>query len=131
MNKLKDKVAVIYGNGAVGSAIAKAYAREGAKVFLTGLTISKLKAIAGEIHTEGGTIETAQVDALDEQAVEMHMSEVIKKAGKVDISFNAIGIAAKDAQHTLLTDLSVESFLLPITTYTRSHFITAKAAAIR
>lgn len=33
MNRLKNKVAVIYGNGAVGAAIAKAFAREGAKVF--------------------------------------------------------------------------------------------------
>jgi NADP-dependent 3-hydroxy acid dehydrogenase YdfG len=33
MNKLKDKVAVVYGNGAVGAAIARAFTDEGAKVF--------------------------------------------------------------------------------------------------
>jgi NAD(P)-dependent dehydrogenase (short-subunit alcohol dehydrogenase family) len=34
---LKNKVAVIYGaGGAVGSAVARAFAREGAKLFLTG-----------------------------------------------------------------------------------------------
>jgi NAD(P)-dependent dehydrogenase (short-subunit alcohol dehydrogenase family) len=129
MNRLKDKVAVIYGNGAVGGAIAKAFAREGAKAFLTGLTSSKLKAIADEILSDGGAIETARVDALDEQAVEKHIHEVMGKAGKVDVSFNAIGIASKDVQHTQLIDLPVESFSLPITTYTRSHFVTATAAA--
>ena len=131
MNKLKDKVAVIYGNGAVGAAIAKAFAHEGAKVFLTGLTSAKLKTIADEIVFDGGTIETAQVDALDEQAVEKHMNDVIKKAGKVDISFNAIGISQKDAGHNPLIELSVESFFFPIATYAQSHFITGKAAASR
>ena len=133
MNKLKDKVAVIYGNGALGGAIAKAFAYEGAKVFLTGRTVKKFKAIAEEILSAegGGTIETAQLDALDEQAVEKHMNEVIKKVGKVDISFNTIGLPNKDVQHIALTELSVESFSLSITTYTQSHFITSRAAARR
>jgi NAD(P)-dependent dehydrogenase (short-subunit alcohol dehydrogenase family) len=131
MNRLKDKVAVIYGNGAVGGAIAKAFACEGARVFLTGLTLAKLKTIADEISSEGGVIETTQLDALDEHAVEKHMRDVIKKAGKVDISFNAIGIASKNVQHTPLIELSLENFFLPIATYTQSHFITAKVAARR
>jgi len=33
MKKLENKVAVVYGNGTVGGVIAKAFAREGAKVF--------------------------------------------------------------------------------------------------
>jgi NAD(P)-dependent dehydrogenase (short-subunit alcohol dehydrogenase family) len=131
MNKLKGKVAVVYGNGAVGGAIAKAFASEGARIFLTGLTSAKLKTIADEILFDGGEIETAQLDALDELAVEKHMNEVIGKTGKVDISFNAIGISSKNSQHIPLIELSVENFCLPITTYTRSHFITAKAAALR
>jgi len=98
---------------------------------LTGRTVKKLDAIAGEILPGGGAIETAQLDALDEQAVERHMSEVIKKAGKIDISFNAIGIPQKGIQGIALTELSVESFSLPITTYTQSHFVTAKVAARR
>lgn len=38
----------------------------------------------------GGTAETAQVDALDEQAVEIYLAAVAKKAGGIDVSFNAI-----------------------------------------
>jgi NAD(P)-dependent dehydrogenase (short-subunit alcohol dehydrogenase family) len=131
MSKLKDKVAVVYGNGAVGGAIAKAFAHEGARIFLTGLTSAKLRAIAEEILAEGGSIETAELNALDEQAVEKHMNAVIKKAGKVDISFNAIGLSSKDVQHTPLVELSLANFSFPIVTYTESHFITAKAAARR
>ncbi len=79
----------------------------------------------------GAAIETAQLDALDEQAVEKHMNEVIKKAGKIDISFNAIGIPQKGIQGIALTELSVESFSLPVTTYTQSHFVIGNAAARR
>jgi NAD(P)-dependent dehydrogenase (short-subunit alcohol dehydrogenase family) len=131
MKRLESKVAVVYGAGAVGVAIAKAFATEGAKVFLTGRTLAKLDTIGDEILSNGGAIETAKLDALDEQAVEKHMNEIIKKAGKVDISFNAIGIPQKGIQGIPLTELSVESFSRPITTYTQSHFLTAKAAARR
>lgn len=129
MKRLADKVAVIYSDGTVGSAIARYFAREGAKVFLTGRTPAKLKIVADEILSAGGEIEAAQLDALDEKAVAMHLKEVITKTGRIDISFNAIGIVQKGIQGIPITELSVESFLLPITTYTQSHFITAKAAA--
>lgn len=131
MKRLENKVAIIYGDGAVGAATAKAFACEGASVFLTGRTPAKLDAIAREVAANGGTIETAIVDALDEQAVEKHISDTVSKSGKIDISFNAIGLSRKRIQSTLLTDLSVESFSLPIITYATSHFITAKAAARR
>ena len=132
MKRLENKVAVVYGDGSVGGVIAKAFARQGARVFLTGRTVTKLDAIADEISSaEGGAIETTKLDALDEQAVEEHMSEVIKKAGKIDISFNAIGIPQKGIQGIPLTELTVKSFSLPISIYTQSHFVTAKAAARR
>jgi len=129
MKRLENKVAVIYGDGTVGGASAKTFALEGAKVFLTGRTIKKMDAIAKEITSSGGAIETAQLDALDEKAVGNHLREVINKTGKIDISFNAIGIPQKGIQGIPLTELSVESFFLPIATYAKSHFITSKAAA--
>jgi len=131
MKRLENKVAVVYGDGGVGGVIAKAFAREGANVFLTGRTLKKLNAIAEDISAGGGSIETATLDAMDEQAVEEHMRETVMKAGKVDISFNAIGIPQKGIQGVPLTELSVENFSLPIKTYTQSHFVTAKAAARR
>lgn len=131
MKRLANKVAVVYGDGNIGNAMAKAFAREGARVFLTGRTAKKLEAIADATLPGGQTMETALLDALDEQAVEQHMNEVIKKAGKIDISFNAIGLPQKGIQGIPLTELPVERFSLPITTYTQSHFVTAKAAARR
>lgn len=131
MKQLENKIAVIYGDGGVGGAVAKAFAREGAKVFLAGRTSTKLEAIAGEILSGGGTIETVRLDALDEQAVEAYMDDTVRKAGKIDISFNTIGIPQKGVQGIPLTELPVKSFSLPIATYTQSHFVTAKAAARR
>src|SRR4030095_4733887 len=79
----------------------------------------------------GGAAETAQVDALDEKAVEKHISGVEKENGSIDISFNAIGIPQQGIQGIPLTELSVDSFALPITTYTKAQFLTARAAARR
>ena len=127
---LENKNAVIYGAaGAVGSAVARAFAREGAHVFLTGRDLGALDALAKEVTTAGGAAETAQVDALDETAVANHLHAVIDNAATVDISFNAIGIPQQGMQGIPLTELSVDSFELPVTTYTRSHFVTARAAA--
>lgn len=131
MKKLENKVAVVYGDGATGAAIAKAFARGGATVFLTGRTSTKLKVIADEVLAGGGAIETARLDALDEQAVERHMVEIIKKTGKIDISYNAVGIPQTGIQGIPLTEISLESFSLPLTTYLQSHLITARAAGKR
>ena len=129
MKKLENKIAVVYGDGTVGAAIAKAFAREGAQVFLAGRTSKKLEQIANEIKSDGGVIEVAQLDALDEQAVDDHLMNIVVKYGRVDITFNAIGISQKGIQGISLTELKVESFLQPITTYAKSHFITARSAA--
>ncbi len=90
---LEGKNVVIYGaGGAIGGAVARAFAREGARVFLAGRTLDKLDGVAGEIRSAGGQAETAVVDALDERAVEGHIGEVVERVGGVDVSFNAISI---------------------------------------
>jgi NAD(P)-dependent dehydrogenase (short-subunit alcohol dehydrogenase family) len=127
---LKDKVAVIYGaGGAIGGAVAHAFARDGARLFLTGRRRASVEALAKEIVSAGGSAEVAEVDALDEKAVNEHIQSVIDKAGRVDISFNAVGIPNTDILGVPLATLDVEQFTLPITAYTRSYFLTARLAA--
>jgi NAD(P)-dependent dehydrogenase (short-subunit alcohol dehydrogenase family) len=127
---LKDKVAVIYGaGGAIGSAVARAFATEGATLFLTGRHLAPVEVVAKEVASAGGSAEAAEVDALDEQAIDRHLQSVIDKAG-VDISFNAIGIPNPRIRVPLV-ELDVEQFSLPIATYTRSYFLTARLAARR
>jgi NAD(P)-dependent dehydrogenase (short-subunit alcohol dehydrogenase family) len=129
---LKDKVAVLYGaGGAIGGAVARAFASEGAKLFLTGRRLAPVEAVARDIVAAGGSAEAAQVDTLDEQAVEEHLRSVIDKAGRVDISFNAVGIPDTTILGVALVELAAEQFSLPIATYTRSYFLTARLAARR
>jgi NAD(P)-dependent dehydrogenase (short-subunit alcohol dehydrogenase family) len=129
---LKDKVAVGYGaGGAIGGEIARAFASEGAKLFLTGRHLAPVEAVAKDIVAAGGSAEAAQVDALDEQAVDTHLQSVVDKAGRVDISFNAVGIPDTQILGVPLVELDVEQFSLPITAYTRSYFLTARLAARR
>jgi NAD(P)-dependent dehydrogenase (short-subunit alcohol dehydrogenase family) len=124
---LENKVAVIYGaGGPIGGAVARAFAREGAKVFLAGRTQATLDEVANDIRANGGRAETTVVDALDEQAVNAFVDNVAAQAGSVDISFNAISVG--DVQKPLM-GISVDDFLQPITTAMRTHFLTSKAAA--
>jgi NAD(P)-dependent dehydrogenase (short-subunit alcohol dehydrogenase family) len=127
---LKDKVAVVYGaGGAIGGAIARAFAAEGARVFLTGRRQGPVEVVAKDIVSAGGSAEAAEVDALDEQAVEGHMRSVVDKAGRVDISFNAVGVPDAGILGVLLVDLEADRFALPITAYATSYFLTARLAA--
>jgi 3-oxoacyl-[acyl-carrier protein] reductase len=125
---LEGKNAVVYGaGGRIGGAVASAFAREGARVFLAGRTLSRLDEVAGEIASAGGTAETAQVDALDEQAVDGHADAVAATAGAIDVSFNAISHG--DVHGAPLLEMAFEDFARPISTAIRSQFLTIRAAA--
>jgi NAD(P)-dependent dehydrogenase (short-subunit alcohol dehydrogenase family) len=130
---LKDKVAVIYGaGGGVGGAVARAFALAGAKLFLTGHSLAPVKVVAKDIVSAGGSADVAEVDALDEQAVDRHLQSVIDQAGRVDISFNAVGgPGMRGIKGVSLAELDVGQFSLPITAYTTSYFLTARLAARR
>jgi len=119
---------VVYGaGGAVGGAVARAFAREGARSSSPVVPSQSSNALAKEITAAGGQADTAQVDALDKQAVDEHAATVAEKAGSIDVTFNAIGI--DHIQGTPLRGLSPEDYSLPITTYTRTQFLTTTAAA--
>ncbi|HVX45038.1 MAG TPA: SDR family oxidoreductase [Mycobacteriales bacterium] len=128
---LQDKTAIVYGAaGAVGSAVAREFAREGARVVLTGRRIARLNAVATEISAHGGQAETAVVDATDRAAVEEHAAAVAEAHGAIDISFNAIDPRG-DLQGTPLLDLSEADFITPITIAATANFLTATAAGRR
>jgi 3-oxoacyl-[acyl-carrier protein] reductase len=108
---LRRKNAVIYGaGGAVGGAVARTFAREGANVFLAGRRLESIDMVAKEIAADGGVVEIAQVDALDENAVEQRIDS---------------------RQGTPLLELALEDFSFPIATWTRTQFLTARSAARR
>jgi 3-oxoacyl-[acyl-carrier protein] reductase len=125
---LENKNAIVYGAaGAIGGAVARAYAREGAKVFLAGRTLATLDEVAADIRSRGGAAETAQVDAMDKAGVDAHADQVAKTAGSIDVSFNAVAVAS--VQGVPLTEISLDDFLAPVTGICRTNFLTATAAA--
>jgi NAD(P)-dependent dehydrogenase (short-subunit alcohol dehydrogenase family) len=125
---LEGKTAVVHGGGgAIGSAVARAFAREGASVFLTGRTRARLAAVCADITRAGAAAECDELDALDEEAVTDHAARVVAKAGHIDISVNAVGIPHVQGPRVLA--LSTDDFMKPIAGYLRTNFVTAKAAA--
>lgn len=128
---LQDRIAIVYGAaGSVGGATARAFARDGAHVVLTGRTRDPLDVVAAEIHTAGGHAEVAVVDALDPEAVDAHAGAVVAEHGRIDISINATSLRG-DLQGTPLRRMTPEDFLLPALTGLRSQFCTTTAAARR
>lgn len=129
---LEKKVAVIYGaGGAIGGAVARAFGKEGATLFLAGRSRASVETVAREIGAAGGVAHAAEVDALDERQVERHLETVIEKAGRVDVSFDAIGITNAGNVGVPFVELDAKQFELPIASYTRSYFLTARSAARR
>ncbi|MGH2960970.1 MAG: SDR family NAD(P)-dependent oxidoreductase [Solirubrobacterales bacterium] len=127
---LEGKNAVVYGGGgSMGGAVARAYGREGARVFLAGRTQAKLDEVAGDIVAAGGAATTAQVDAHDSEAIEGHLDAVVKEGGGVDVSLNAVGMDA--VQDVPLAEMTLDDFMTPITEAARTQFLTATAAARR
>jgi 3-oxoacyl-[acyl-carrier protein] reductase len=125
---LEDKTAVIYGGGgSIGGAAARAFAAEGARVFLAGRTRATLDEVAEEIRAAGGRAETAEVDALDEKAVDDHADAVAAEAGSIDISFNLI--THPSTHGTPMVEMEVEDYLVSVTTAVKTTFLTARAAA--
>lgn len=128
--QLEGKVAIVYGAaGPMGSAVARAFAAEGGRLFLAGRTGSKVQAVADAIDTVGPRAGVAEIDVDVRDAVERHADEVLATAGRIDISFNAAGMNA--VQNIPLVDMSVDDFMQPITDAARRHFVTATAAARR
>lgn len=125
---LKDKVAIVHGGGgAIGGAVARKFAAEGARVFLAGRTRSKLDAVGTAISRAGGHVDSAEVNALDARQIGEHADGVVARTGRIDIAFNAVGVA--HVQGTPLQELSFEELAQPLMDYARTNFLTAKAVA--
>lgn len=111
----------------MGGAIARAMARDGARIVVAGQTLTKVERVAADIRAAGGEAEAALVDALDPGEVTALTERVVARGGRLDIVVDALGV--DHAQGVGLAELSLADFELPIATYTRSLFLIAKAAA--
>lgn len=125
---LRDKVAIVYGgSGAVGGAVARAYAREGAWVFLAARNATGLQAVAEDIRAAGGKAEVTPVDAMDAGAVDAHLAAVVSRGGPVKLMFN--GVSWDDTQGELLADMDFDRMMAPIRSSMTTWFHTGTALA--
>src|ERR687886_84701 len=128
---LTGKNAVLFGaSGSVGSAVAREFAAQGARVFVSGRRLGAVQRLANDIQRADGVAHAAEVDALDEPAVSAYLNGVRQQAGSIDILFNLMGPQPREFSHGRPTlDVPLEHFLLPLTTVVKSQFITGRAAA--
>ena len=125
---LQNKNAVIYGGGiSLAGAVARTMAREGANIFLAGRNAASLIKVKNDIIQAGGKAEVAELDAMDEGAVNQHLTAVAKAGGSVDIAFNLIGI--NNIQNIPLAEMHLHDFVAPVNDSMITHFLTATAAA--
>ena len=125
MMMLENKTAVIYGaGGAIGGAVARAFADAGARVHLAGRSRTRLEKVAGDIGDAAGV---AEVDALDEAAVAEHADAVAADAGGIDIALNAVAFPFVHGLPFL--EVAVDDVMHPIDAFLRCNLITAQAVA--
>jgi NAD(P)-dependent dehydrogenase (short-subunit alcohol dehydrogenase family) len=87
--RLAGKVAIVTGAGqGIGAAIAEAYAREGAKVLITGRTLEKLDAVAGRIRDRGGEAVAMQATAGEREHSAAVVGRIIADWGRIDVLVN-------------------------------------------
>ncbi|VFS64825.1 2,3-dihydro-2,3-dihydroxybenzoate dehydrogenase [Raoultella planticola] len=123
---VKDKVAAIFGgSGAIGSAVAHAMAREGARVYLGARDRQKLDRVAGEIRAAGGRAETFIVDLLDERSTADRIAQLTQQSDGLDIVVNATGFVHNQGKE--ITTLSLAEFMQGITPFLAAQFNLAKA----
>ena len=128
---LHGKRALVFGaGGTVATAVASEFASEGAEVYLCGRNAKGIEELRRSITDAGGSAHSAVVDALDEAAVQKYIDGVVKTAGGIDIEFNAVGPRAEEyGPGKQAVDLTIDEYMVALSTVVKSRIITARAAA--
>lgn len=123
---LKGKVAVIFGgSGAIGTAIAKVFIREGARVYLCARDFNKLQHIAAQLQQLGGVVHTVNVDVLDSQSINNTVTQIAQDTGGFDLVINATSFIHNQGKELL--DLNLDEFVGGINPFLTAQFNITKA----
>lgn len=122
---LGNRISIVTGaSSGIGWAIARALAREGAKVVLAARSTDKLEKLAAEIRAEGGTALAVATDATNEAQVEALFQKCVSEFGAPELLINNAGIA----DHTPTVDLSLARWEEVISINLTSAFLCRRAA---
>lgn len=107
MKKLDGKVAIVTGStSGMGRATAVLFAREGAKVVVTGRNEERAKAVVDKIKSEGNEATYVLVDTSKVEDVKKLVDVTLDTYGTVDIIFNNAGALSMSP----LKDVSIEEW---------------------
>src|SRR5688572_18282469 len=124
--RLEGKVAIVTGAGTgIGEAIAKKFAREGARVVVSGLPDDPVRDVVAAIQREGFEAAPCIGDVAEEEHARACVDVAIKTYGKLDILVNNAGVFLVNAE---TDDIPVETFDRQQRANTRSAFLMTKYA---
>lgn len=107
MGKLDNKVAIVTGaTSGMGRATAKLFAKEGAKVLITGRNEERAKEVVNDIKNEGYTASYIIVDMSNLEEVPKIYEKAIKEYGTIDILFNNAGMLSLSP----ISDVSIDEW---------------------
>jgi len=131
MQNLKDKVAVVFAaSGDIAGAVARSFSQHGARVYVTARNLDAVNRLDREIEADGGKVEAAKVDALNEAEIDNFLKKVVAENGKLDVVFNGIGADYNDMGGRPPTTVATfRQFMAPIETICGSQFLTSRVAA--
>jgi NAD(P)-dependent dehydrogenase (short-subunit alcohol dehydrogenase family) len=125
MMRLKNKIALITGGtSGIGEATALLFAREGAKVAITGRSEGRGKSVAERIVSEGGKAIFIRTDVRRAAECRQAVDETLRAFAGLDILFNNAGVFYP---HTIL-DCNEEEWDLQIDVNLKGTFLMSKAA---
>ena len=126
---LNGKRALVFGaTGSIGAAVAKEFAFEGADVYLSGRSGSRVEETARNLGVGGG--RAAVVDVSDPLAVDAYVEAIAQKTGGIDVVFNAAGPQPQDyGNGKFAVDSSLDEFTVALDRVVKWQYITARAAA--
>lgn len=131
MTNLKNKVAVVFAaSGAIAGAVAKSFAQNGAKVYVSGRDLVAITALVEDIKQTGGWAKAHQVDAMNENEIDLYLQQIVEENGRLDIVFNGIGVRPSESDYGMYsTHIPFEQFMKPIQIHVGSQFLTSRIAA--
>jgi NAD(P)-dependent dehydrogenase (short-subunit alcohol dehydrogenase family) len=129
VNRLKDKVAIVFGAGCSadglsnGAAAALAYAREGARVVSVDVNEAAAARTASLIHAEGGEATAVVADVTSREQIDLAVQRSLEVFGKLDILHNNVGINKPGGP----VDMDEDVWDAVMATNIKSLFLTCKA----
>ena len=90
--RLNGRVALVPGGGgAIGSAMARAFAGAGAQVAIVDQTDERAEAAAGSIRATGAQVLALGADVTNEAECDRVVAATLERFGRLDILMNAVG----------------------------------------